>query len=281
MDPIWEIDFNTAPLRDEREKRVWELLVCDQQGTFRQSCYANNQQVNSPWVAEQLREYIQKAPTPPAAIRVFRSRMSSILQRSCDSVGIPMRLSRRVYSLWAWMQERSQFVYPYETQYIYSPEEGHPVQELEDPVPLPDKLQGERWALVTLRVADLQDAAIWSVAFGETFPVIWEQWDPETLVSGLVIVSQRALPIAAWMSGLEPSFLTMMPDCSALVLEAGQTDRYLIATLKKQLQREAEEFISRKQNLDGIHFLAIQSQLDAESFAGLWLLKDVEVTQRY
>jgi hypothetical protein len=271
------MDFNTVPLRDEREKRVWELLVCDPQGSFRQSCYANNQQVNSSWVAEQLREYLQKAPVSPSAIRVFRSRMSSILQRACESVGVPMRLSRRVYALWTWMQERSQSVYPYETQYIYSPDESTPVQDLGEPAPLPDQLQGERWALVTLRVAELQAADDWSIAFGERFPVLWQQWDPETQVSGLVIISQRALPLAAWMSGLEPSFLTLTPNLSTLLLEAGQTDRYVIATLPKSLYKEAEAFISRKQTLDGIHFLAIQSQLSAESFAGFWLLKDIWV----
>ena len=105
--PIWEMDFNALPLRDERDKRVWELLVCDRSGEFKQARYCSNQEVNSVWVGERLQEFLQIAPAPPAGIRVFRSRMSSILQRGCEAAEIPMRPSRRVYTLKQWMDERA------------------------------------------------------------------------------------------------------------------------------------------------------------------------------
>ncbi|MFQ3612942.1 MAG: Tab2 family RNA-binding protein [Cyanobacteriota bacterium] len=235
---IWQMDFTAVPLRDEQDRRVWELLVCDPSGQFRQAQYCSNQEVNSTWVAQQLRDYVQAAPQPPSAIRVFRARMSSILQRACDAVGIPMLPSRRVYTLNAWMRERAEQVYPNETQFRYCPE---PLVEPEppDPTRLPDTLQGERWALVT---------------------------------PGMVITSRRALPMAAWMTGLEPAYLSVVEE--QLILEASLNDRYLFAPLKaEKLRAEAEGFAKRQHLAQGIHFLAIQTDLKTQSFAGFWLMQ--------
>ncbi len=265
------MDFTAVPLRDEQDRRVWELLVCDPSGQFRQAQYCSNQEVNSTWVAKQLQHYLEIAPQPPSAIRVFRARMSSILQRACNAVGIPMVPSRRVYTLKAWMRERAERVYPHETQFTYSPEA--PVEpDPPDPVRLPDKVQGERWAFVTLQAAEFQEADSWPMAFGELFPVAWDTLPPDTLIPGLVIASQRALPIAAWMTGMEPAYLSVVAD--QLILEAGLTDRYLFASLKgEKLRAEAEGFVHRQQQAQGIHFLAIQTDLKAQSFAGFWLLQ--------
>lgn len=265
------MDFTAVPLRDEQDRRVWELLVCDPSGQFRQAQYCSNQEVNSTWVAQQLRNYVQAAPQPPSAIRVFRARMSSILQRACDGVGIPMVPSRRVYTLNAWMRERAEQVYPHEAQFTYSPES--PVEpDLPDPTRLPDKLQGERWALVTLRAADLQEAESWPTEFGELFPVDWSSLPPDTIIPGLVITSQRALPMAAWMTGIEPAYLSIVQE--QLILEAGLNDRYLFAPLKaEKLRAEAEGFAKRQHLAQGIHFLAIQTDLNTQSFAGFWLMQ--------
>lgn len=271
---IWQLDFNGLPLRDGNDKRVWELLVCDGSGQFKQARYCTNQQVNSNWVAEQLKEYLTLTTDPPVAIRVFRSRMSSILERGCELAEIPMRPSRRVYALTEWMQQRAKEVYPFESDFTYKPDPNPPIElERPDPVNLPDSLQGERWALVTLQVADLQAADQWPTQFGELIDLDWSQWDPQAMVPGLVIASKRAVPMAAWMSGLDPAFLQV--EDQALILDASQVDRYRVARLTTdKTQAEGSGFLARKQQVDGIHFLAIQTDLQAQSFAGFWLLKD-------
>lgn len=43
----WEIDFCSRPLLDERGKKVWELLICDQDRTFEYSEYFPNSKINS------------------------------------------------------------------------------------------------------------------------------------------------------------------------------------------------------------------------------------------
>ena len=130
---------------------------------------------------------------------------------------------------------------------------------------------------MTLQVADLQQADQWPTEFGELFAVDWDPFEETQAVPGLLIASTRAVAIAAWMGGVEPSSLTIDPE-QGLILEAGQTDRYLMARLADdKLQAEGEGFQARKQQMGGIHFLALQTDLNEQSFAGFWLLKDLEL----
>ncbi len=45
--PLWEIDFCSRPLLDERGKKVWELLICDSERNFEYSQYFPNSKINS------------------------------------------------------------------------------------------------------------------------------------------------------------------------------------------------------------------------------------------
>lgn len=44
---VWEIDFCSRPLLDERGKKVWELLICDPERNFEFSQYFPNSKINS------------------------------------------------------------------------------------------------------------------------------------------------------------------------------------------------------------------------------------------
>ena len=44
---VWEIDFCSRPLLDERGKKIWELLICDQERSFEYSEYFPNSKINS------------------------------------------------------------------------------------------------------------------------------------------------------------------------------------------------------------------------------------------
>jgi hypothetical protein len=74
------------------------------------------------------------------------------------------------------------------------------------------------------------------------------------------------------MSGMEPAYLTVAEGW--LLFEAGLNDCYLFAQLKdEKLRAEAEGFAQRQRQAQGIHFLAIQSDFRAQSFAGFWLMQ--------
>ncbi|NJK72287.1 MAG: DUF1092 family protein [Synechococcaceae cyanobacterium SM2_3_60] len=164
--------FIDRPLLDENGKRIWELLVCDASGTFRQQAYCPNAQANSVWLRQQLQAWLELAPSKPTLIRTFRERVFNIVKRAAEQIDVPCKLSRRVSLVSRWLQVRSREVYPQETAYTYAPEAGSiPISmERPAPLPLPDVLQPERWAFVTLPLADLYEADSWPKPLERPYP---------------------------------------------------------------------------------------------------------------
>jgi hypothetical protein len=52
---VWELDFCSRPIMDERKKKVWELLICDPERNFEYSEYFPNNKINSVQVTEHAR----------------------------------------------------------------------------------------------------------------------------------------------------------------------------------------------------------------------------------
>ena len=100
----------------------------------------------------------------------------------------------------------------------------------------------------------------------------------DTQIPGLIVFSSRATPLAAWMSGLELAFLRVnKSDRPSLVLETGENDSWVLASLTDaSTQAEAEQFEQAKRQAKNVHFLAVQSDPNSESFAGLWILKELD-----
>jgi hypothetical protein len=133
-----------------------------------------------------------------------------------------------------------------------------------------------------LEAAAFEEMHEWDIGFGEAFPLqMIRGIVPETKVPGLVIFSPRAVPLAGWMSGLELAFLQFNNSSSGgarLCLESGINDNWILASLKnQQTLAEAKAFEEAKQKASGVHFLAVQSSPEAESFAGFWLLQEINL----
>jgi hypothetical protein len=80
------------------------------------------------------------------------------------------------------------------------------------------------------------------------------------------------------MSGLELAFLRFNPSPPQLVLETGANDAWSLANLPTAaLQAEAKAFETAKQQAQQIHFVAVQSNPEAESFAGFWLMQELNL----
>ena len=77
------------------------------------------------------------------------------------------------------------------------------------------------------------------------------------------------------MSGLEMGYLNLEKSArSQLRLETGLSDSWTLVNLTNpDMVDEAEKFETAKTKANGVHFLAVQSDPDSESFAGFWLLK--------
>lgn len=282
MPTIWELDFYSRPILDEQKKKVWELLVCESplssdqpEAGFRYAEFCPSSQVNSVWLKTALESAIAGAPQPPDKIRFFRQAMNNMIMKACDDLAIPAQLSRRTFTLNQWLQQRQAEVYP--QQPGFQPGSNPTVSFAETPAqPLPDALLAQKWAFVTLEADAFSEMKDWAIDFGEAFPLSLFNLSPQERIPGLILFSQRALPLAAWMSGLELACLKFEPGTPArLLLETGVVDRWALASLTTPpVQREAENFELAKQQVQGIHFLAVQTDPETEAFAGFWLLQD-------
>ncbi len=287
MSAIWELDFYSRPLLDERQKKLWEVVICESPQDTRQSLedlfrfarYCSNQEVNSIFLRAALEEAIAAAGAAPKRIRFFRRQMNNTIVRACEGLNIQAVPSRRTYALNAWLQERLASVYPEHPDYDAAAATSASVQYgPATPIPLPDAIRGDRrdrWAFVSLGAADFAEMHEWEIGFGEGFPPALAGVAPETRVPGLLIFSPRATPYAAWMSGVELSALRLQEgEKPRLLLDTGAGESWLLADLVDATrQREARDFAATQKQANGLHFLGIQPTSESEAFAGFWLLQ--------
>jgi hypothetical protein len=201
-----------------------------------------------------------------------------MITKACEDLDIPAACSRRTLALSLWLEERMQEVYPAEPG--YQPVVNPSVQFIpETPVALPDALIGEKWTFVSLPIAAFDEMSEWDIGFGEAFGLPMTRLAPETQIPGLIIYSSRATALAGWMSGLELAFLKFDSGPPArLVLDTGANDRWILANLRDAAtEREAKAFEAAKKQAKKVHFLAIQSNPESESFAGFWLLHELTI----
>jgi hypothetical protein len=279
---IWELDFYSRPLVDENNKKTWEVLLCesptqvgqDPTKLFRYAQFCPNQQVNSQWLGAAIAQAISEAPQPPQRIRFFRYAMGNMITKACDELGIPAQPSRRTYTLKTWLADRVQDFYPQQPGFQASALGGVMQYQPQTPQSLPDALLGQQWALVNLAAQEFQEMSEWEIGFGEAFPL--EEIAPETQIPGILIFSPRATALAGWMSGLELGFLKFMDQPKPqLLLETGATDSWILAGINDpKTIKELQTFEIAKQKAEMVHFLGIQSNPEAQSFAGFWLLKE-------
>lgn len=293
MATVWELDFYSRPILDEQQKKLWELVVCESpldtrrapESLFRYAQFCPSSQVNSAWLRTALEEAISKAPAPPAKIRFFRRQMNNMILKACQELGLDAKPSRHTIALHRWLQQRMQEVYPKEAGFQLMAPAASVRMESPAPRALPDALVGQKWAFVTLEASAFEEMHEWEIDFGEAFPILGEhslvpQLTPETPIPGLIIFSPRALALAGWISGLELAFLKVDLNSPArIVLETGASDRWILANLTNpQLQAEAKGFDDAKQKAQMVHFLAVQSSPQSESFAGFWLLEELNLS---
>jgi hypothetical protein len=284
MGTIWELDFYSRPILDENQKKIWEVSICESPTTttqsweslFRYAEYCPHNEVNSVWLGNAIQRAMQESGTSPQKIRFFRLQMNNMISKACKDLGIPGVPSRRTIALHQWLQQRMTEVYPQHPNYQG---QTNPSVQLPPPVAidLPDALISQKWAFATLPASDFQEMPEWEISFGEGFPLAMVS--PTTPIPGIILYSSRAMPLAGWMSGIEPAVIKFTPaPRSQLLLETGGTDSWiLVDKMNGTTQAEGANFERTKQQAEGIHFLAVQSSPTAEDFAGFWLMQAMEL----
>ncbi len=285
---VWELDFYSRPILDEQGKKLWEVLICESSNSierspatlFKYAEYCPSTSVNSLWLREAIEKAIAESGTTPKKIRFFRRQMNNMIVKACDDAGVNPVPSRRTYALNQWLAQRMIDVYPQAEGFDLKTANAASVQYPPlNAIPLPDAVKGDRgdkWTFVSLSAADFDDMQDWEIAFQESFALSLLDIQAETAIPGLIIYSPRATPLAAWMSGLEMGYLQLEKSVRPqLRLETGLSDSWTLINLTNQeIVKQAENFENAKQKANGVHFLAVQSSPNVESFAGFWLLKE-------
>lgn len=147
---------------------------------------------------------------------------------------------------------------------------------------LPENLFGDKWAFVQLPFSAVKEEVSsleTRYAFGASLDVdlLGFEIEDKTLVPGLAVASSRAKPLAAWMNGLEVCSVEVDIRRACLILSVGVSTRYTYAAYKKNAEttQEAEAWEAAKKACGGLHFLAVQENLDSEDCVGFWLLLDL------
>ncbi|XAR63453.1 hypothetical protein NMG60_11023392 [Bertholletia excelsa] len=278
----WELDFCSRPILDIRGKKIWELVVCDPSLSLQFTKYFPNNVINSVTLKDAIASISDELGVPlPDKIRFFRSQMQTIITRACNEFGIKPVPSKRCLSLLLWLEER------YETIYMRHPgfQKGtKPLLALDNPFPmdLPENLFGEKWAFVQLPFSAIREEVSsmdtrYVFGAGLDLDLLGIEVDDNTLIPGLAVASSRAKPLAAWMNGLEVCSIEADVARACLILSVGISTRYIYASYKKTpvTTKEAETWEAAKKACGGLHFLAIQENLDSDDCVGFWLLLDL------
>lgn len=279
---VWEIDFYRRPLQDEAGNPLWELLICDREGTLQHLAFCSQSEATADWLEHQLQQLLTEGHPQPAKICVFRPQSFSLLEIAIQSLGIKLEPTRHTPTLKCWLKARS-LVYPTLSNYT-----GQPYQSvaLEKPPPMPisENLLGIQWRFASLPAGDLitafSDRLIPILNMPQEFLPLNLGLASTVLISGVVIDGgRRSMQLARWLERIDLvslSYVSGAPD--GLILEAGLVDRWIIATFDDaEMAIAAQTYEARKQLGKGLHFLLIQPDDSGMTYTAFWLLKqDVE-----
>ncbi|KAL3150707.1 TGF-beta-activated kinase 1 and MAP3K7-binding protein 2 [Trebouxia sp. C0010 RCD-2024] len=281
---VWELDFCSRPLLDERGKKRWELLICSPDREFEYSAYFPNNKINSTQLKAALINLLQQAGAEkPRRCRFFRGQMQTIISRSLTDLDIAPVPSRRCFTLISWLQERLENLYKKDPGYSDKAASLFTL-DLQSPQELPDNLRGEQWNFVQLPLSALQEElkqVKQREVFGDTFDLETAGaagLPPDALIPGVAVFSKRAVPLAAWTSGFELAALVADTDRACVILETGVNQRWRYGSYRRnpETNAEARQWEDAKKLVKGLHFLALQKDEEAEQCAGVWLLQDRE-----
>jgi hypothetical protein len=273
---VWQADFYRRPLKTERGEPIWELLLCEADGslTYRQRCLQS--QANPQWVAGQFQQFGegQLATT----VQVFRPQCLGLIGEAAKQLGMAIEPTRRTYALKRLLLLLAR-EYPQEAN--YTGEEYDPLAvDRPPPLPLPEKLWGDGWRFASIEAGDLVDTfadrPIPIVEMPNLLKPIHLGLSSTVTVPGVAIDGGKAsMQLARWLQGAVPVAIDYRGgEFGGLVLEAGLNDRTILATFDdREAIAAARRFEQRKQAAGGLHFLLVQPDDTGRTYSGFWLLQ--------
>ncbi len=275
---IWQVDFYRRPLKDKAGQVLWELLVCDANGSLNYSAFCPQSQANVNWLVEELQK-VDRGKLPDL-IQVFRSPALSLIETAAKNLKIAVEATRYTPALKQYLQQRAaEYIY-LET---YTGEAYNPLAiDKPPPLPLPEKLWGENWRFATISAGNLieifAEKPIPIRSMPEYLLPINLGLASTVAIPGVIIYGGRqAMRLAQWLQENSPvtlNYITGEPD--GLILESSLVDRWIIATFTdKEVSKAAQVYEDRKKLTKGLHFFLVQPDDTGMTYSGFWLLGEV------
>ena len=279
----WELDCFSRPVVQDG-KKLWELLVVDSTGQWREAVQLPATGVNSVAVREAVEGVIARAPVKPTVIRFFRRQMLNMLTIALGGVAaerptLRVAPSRATHAIYDWLEERERDVYPNMEGYAGAQQvQRDRMTAPTTPARLPEALRGEQYAFVTLPVAEVQaggGVTEDNVGVGKMINVK-SDLDPGAMLPGVAILTRRADALAMSLASTELASVRADSTQRQLVLDVALDESFLVARLDDSQRVEAAGFEKAKAGLDGLHFVVVQRpDDDGVEPAGFWLLREM------
>lgn len=136
----------------EDGKKLWEVLLTDSTGEFKYLKTLPSNLVNSRNLRKVVEEVMDASPVRPRVIRFFRNQMFNMINIAIQGLDIEIKPSRRVHSLFMWLQQREKEEYPKMSGYNPQLKQQTILDyDVVAPDRLPDVLKSESYAFVALR----------------------------------------------------------------------------------------------------------------------------------
>jgi hypothetical protein len=269
---IWQADISSRPHQNDRGEILWELVICDANGGWYHTAICPQVQVNSEWIAAQIK--LAATDNLPTVIQVFRPQSWGLIQMAGQKLGIEIVATRRTIALKKLLQQQTE---------SYSNGNYQPLAiESPPPLPIPEILMGDKWQFVTLTakelVADFNDRPIPIVSMPDyLLPPHWGLGANVAIPGVIIYGGKQSMRLARWIAETEPVSLDYLgDDPGGLVLDAGLADRWVMVTFNDpEVSRAAKLYEARKKLVHGLHFLLITPDNSGITDSGIWLLQKV------
>lgn len=274
----WELDCYSRPVVVEG-KKLWEILITDSEGKMRICETLPSNRVNSRELRAVIEKAIEEADVKPGTIRFFRGAMFNMINIALSEIEVTARPSRATYALAQWLEERNREVYPKMEGYRANMAGGAAVASFLDirtPVKLPDALRGEKYAFVSLPLAEFREGGgvdSSNIGVGRLCPID-PKFPSDSFVQGIVLLTSRADALAAWLAGTEICGFKCDLRKRIMVMESDINTQYLMARLDDVQRAEGAVFEEGKDALDGLHFVSVQKD-ENDDPKGFWLLREL------
>jgi hypothetical protein len=270
---IWEIDFFSKPVLNEKGKKLWELVIVNNKGTFEHVESVPNNLINSKELRKRINFVIKSAKVKPTTIKFFRTQMFNMINIALSELELNVRPSRKTRLLSEKLKERENSVYkkmegfkPFLREIVG----GQNLQKT--PEKMPDFLRGDSYIFATIEISSLKEVIeqrpMFLEIFQPSFPI-----NQDFSMPGLIILSGRAKSLSSWLNSIELFGVECDIEKKDLILECGLDTQYLFGKIKKDQYKESRVFEENKKKSNGLHFIAVQSNSSNQEIVAFWLLQ--------